>query len=358
MRKIVFVLERLANGGAERVTVALANYFSAKEIYEVHILTCVQEEKEYILGSNVFRHSMVIKKSNRLGQILGKIKFIKESISEIGPTYVVSLATPKTSILLTLVSLVRNYRLILSERNDPNQYPRGKLLKALRTMAYMICDGIVFQTKDAKNYFNTFIQKKSVVIPNPVSESLPERYIGEREKKIVNFCRLEPQKNLPMLIHAYSLLNEKCSDYTLELFGEGPQKEELMNLVKNLNLEGRVVFKGYSANIYALIRNAALFVSSSNYEGISNSMIEAIAMGIPSICTDCPIGGAKMIIDDRVNGILVPVDNLERLSMAMYEVLSNRSLADKLSINGAELRKRLHIEIIAKEWQRFIEEGR
>ena len=97
-----------------------------------------------------------------------------------------------------------------------------------------------------------------------------------------------------------------------------------------------------------------MFVSSSDYEGLSNSMLEAMAIGLPTVCTDCPVGGARMVIRDGENGLLVPVGDREALAAAMCRVADDRALAETLSQNGRTLREKLSIGVIADEWERLI----
>lgn len=350
LKRIAFVLERLSNGGAERVTAALANCFANASDVEVHVFTYVKELNEYGLSTNVTRHNMDNAHTTGLLGILQKSKYLHCDLNRIKPDYVISLATPRTSILLWMLNIKRNFRLILSERNDPNRYPKSNFLKMMRNIAYRYCEMVVFQTSEAKNYFSLDIQNKSVVIPNPITENLPERFRGTRRKSIVNFCRLEEQKNLKLLIYAFSLIKDSFPDYKLEIYGNGPLLEDLIKYSEELNVSNDVVFYGFSNNIHERIVDASIYVSSSNYEGMSNSMIEALALGIPTICTDCPIGGAKMLINSYENGILTPVGDSERLSEAMKVLLQDKSLMKKLSENGSQIRNKLDVKIIAQRW--------
>lgn len=353
--KVAFVLERLGNGGAERVTTALATEFASKYGYEVHVFTFVKEKEEYKLPNNVRRHVMK-NEYNRIEAIINKCIYLTKEIRMVKPDIVYSLATPKTTIMLCLLSMYRNFTLIVSERNDPNQYPQSNLLKKMRNLAYEIADGVVFQTEEAKKYFNIKIQENGCVIPNPIPANLLPPYKGIRKKKIVNFCRLEPQKNLKLLIDAMVRIHKNFPDYILDIYGEGIQKKELKDYCKNNNADNYINFKGFESRIHKKIIDAALYVSSSNYEGISNSMLEALALGVPTISTNCPIGGAKMIIEDHVNGILIPVGDVECLCQAIREVLENENLSRRISVNGIKVREEFSIENIAKKWIDFAKE--
>ena len=100
-----------------------------------------------------------------------------------------------------------------------------------------------------------------------------------------------------------------------------------------------------------------MYVSSSDYEGISNSMLEAMAIGMPVVCTDCPIGGAKATIKDGENGLLVPIKDADALYMGMKKVIEDKALADKLSHNAAKLRDELSLDKITDRWIELLGEN-
>lgn len=355
MNKIVFVIEQLAGGGAERVTAALANYFCKKKDYEVYLVVYSHSlEMDYPTEGNV--HWMVPPelKCSRSKAVISRFRFLRQSILSICPDCVISLGTPRITVLLTAALLGKKIPLILSERNDPSRFPVNRRWRMLRTISYYFADRIVFQTTQARDYFPSKIRKKGTVICNPITGNLPERYSGIREKRIVNFCRLSPQKNLPLLIDAFFDISADFPTYTLCIYGEGAERSSLEEKIKSLGLEGRVLLPGHSYNIYEDIRKAALFVSSSDYEGISNSMLEAIALGLPTICTDCPAGGARETIRNGKNGVLVPVADRYALAAAITKLLSDDNLAESLSKEGSNLRNTLNISSVARQWEDVI----
>ena len=359
MKRIVFVIDKLSTGGAERVAAAIANEICEIQGYEAYVITYAdKEDKEYFLSQKVYRYSIASVRYGRLRTIMYKRRTLRRLLKEIDPYCVCSLTIPKTNVVLMSAIRKRNYPVILSERNDPARFPVEKSMRIARDYMYEKCDGMVFQTTGAKEYFSKSIQAKSAVIPNPLTARLPERFAGEREHKIVNFCRIEPQKNLKMLINAFQRIAKDFPNYTLEMWGEGSQKDELQRYVDSIGLNDRVLFHEYSGDIHNEIRKAALYVSSSDFEGISNSMLEAMAIGLPAICTDCPPGGARATIDDGINGRLVPVGDEEALAETMRDVLSDLNKMETYSKNAAKLKEKLRADMVAKEWLTVIEETR
>ena len=197
--------------------------------------------------------------------------------------------------------------------------------------------------------------KKSKVIANPITSSIPDPYDGEREKRIVAVNRLSQQKNIFMLLRAMKRVLDVFPEYVLEIYGKGEQQEELEKYAKKLNISDNVQFMGQKANVQTYIVNASVFVSSSDFEGMSNSMLEAMAIGLPVVCTDCPIGGARMVIKNNINGILTPVGDDKIFANEIIELLKNPEKAKRLGKQARELREQLNVKKIAKEWEKLLE---
>lgn len=351
MKKIVFVIERLFGGGAERVTAALANQLCQDPGLEIHMVVYTRrEEEDYAADDRIRWHTLPPLPESKAGAILGRFRFLRDAVRTIGADYVVSLGTPRIAVLLALAMVGSKTPLILSERNDPAQFPVTKAWRCLRTFSYYLADAVVFQTTQARDYFPAAIRRKGTVICNPITGALPPRFEGERKKRIVNFCRLSPQKNLELLIDAFSDICGEFPDHTLCIYGEGDERSRLEEKIASLGLNDRVSLPGHSLHIYEDIRKDALFVSSSDYEGISNSMLEAIALGVPTICTDCPAGGAAETIRSGENGLLVPVRDRETMAGAMRRVLSDPELSERLSMGGCALREQISVPAIARQW--------
>ncbi len=144
-------------------------------------------------------------------------------------------------------------------------------------------------------------------------------------------------------------------EYKLRIFGEGECWQELIDHSKEKDLTGSVIFEGFDSNLHERIRSSKMFVSTSDFEGLSNSMLEAMAIGLPTICTDCDGGGARMMIQDHENGLLVPKGDVNAVYHAMKEIIENPDLAKKLSEEAYKIREELSAEKIVKKWMEVIE---
>ena len=204
--------------------------------------------------------------------------------------------------------------------------------------------------------FPAYIRKKGMVIPNPVSGTLPAVYAGERTEEIAAVGRLEPQKNYGMLLRAFAAFRQKFVTYRLHIFGRGGMREELERLAGDLGIRDAVVFEGFAPDVPERIRGMGMYVLSSDYEGMSNSLLEAMAMGMPCISTDCPIGGSRMCMDSGRRGILTPVGDEAAFAGAMERLASDAAFASELSGRAAEIREEYSEETVSGVWIGAIKE--
>lgn len=344
--KIVFVLPDMPGGGSERVVAMLANEYVTLG-HEVAILLFAGNKTAYELDERV---EVVITGEESSGNPIIRIKRLfnmRRYYKQNKNCYIFSFCVMGT-VFSVLAAWGIPHRLLVSERNDPTRIKHQKL----RNWAYRKAEKLVFQTEDMKKCFPEDIQAKAVVIPNPVGAEMPKPYVGERKKWIVSAARLKPQKNHKLLIDAYAQFEKVHPDYELHIFGVGELEQELKAQVKELLLEEKVCFHGFSSNVKEEIRDSAMFVLSSNYEGISNSMIEALAMGVPVISTDCPVGGSAAYIEDGVSGILTPVGDKDAMAEAMIQVANNPEWAEELGKNAVKIKEIYSLPRIA---QRFLE---
>ena len=219
-----------------------------------------------------------------------------------------------------------------------------------------LASGFVFQTNEAKNYYNRKIQSRSTIIANPLKvEELPTPYFGERERRVVAVGRLIPAKNYPNLIHAFLKFHEDNDDYRLEIYGDGVLKKELTKMINEYNASQFIKLMGSRKSVLEDIKTAAIYVLSSDIEGMPNALIEAMAMGIPCIATDCPSGGSKDLIQDGMNGLLAPVRNSDVLANSLSRYVEDDNLSRMVSMNSIKVRDKLDINIIGEKWIRYFE---
>lgn len=345
-KRVVFLCHCLHDGGAQRVLVSIANYM-AEHSYEVYIIASFNNGS-YPLNENI--------KVNYVGE--GKywkfIKVARKEIKQLQPKAVIAFEY-FFNLLASIACFGLKTKLIVSERNDPSRVGSGVIKDRIRNFLYRFVDVLVCQTPDAKAYFPSYIQRKSIIIPNPLKPNLPVKVGGDRDDVVVSFCRLHPQKNLPILLHAFKDFLKDHASYELKIYGDGEEAEKLKGLSEQLGIRENVEFYPASDNVHELVLNARMFVLPSDYEGLSNSMLEAMAIGLPTICTDCPCRGARMFIKHGENGFLIPVRDTNALYKAMCKIADDNVLAEKFSVEAVKLRDLLSIEAISLKWIRLVE---
>lgn len=345
MKVLTFLIGSLGGGGAERVTIALGNYFCEKG-YEVNFIVFSKANNNYDLNQKI--NCYFLPENNNKRIIFLRISLLKKFLKEQSPDYVISLGLGYQYLLLG--NLLNKYRFILSERNAPQYYYKW-YEKIYVKYCYRKAYTVVFQTKEARDYFGKSIYNKSTIIANPITSNLPLPYKGLRKKTIVAVSRLCKQKNIFMLLQSFKRVLNVYPEYNLEIYGKGEQKEKLEKYAEQLRINKKVRFMGQKEDVHSLIVDSALFVSSSDYEGMSNSMLEAMAIGLPVICTNCPIGGAAMVIRNGVNGILTKVGDEIELANAMIDLINNPKKAKLLGKNASKIRDDLNVNTIAKKWE-------
>lgn len=352
--KISIYIGSLAGGGAEKVACNLASYL-AKKNHEVTILTMDDGNAQYQLASEVKRISL-ISKSERSGffhdfilRYIRVRKIFKKADYDI---YIVML--PSLIILSLLFSFVSKARIIAAERNMPSRYSkwRQRLLRCLCSRATAWC----FQTQEQMDWYpKRILRKPCCIIPNAINSDV-EQIIAKvgTEKVIVSAGRLTNQKNHVLLIDAFAKIASQIPNYNLVIYGTGPLKHFLQGKIHSLGLERQVILAGHSSNLVNQISTASLFVLPSNYEGMPNALMEAMGIGLPCIATDCDGGGAKFLINNEVNGILIPKNDIDGLAKSMLRLILNQEEAVSLGKEASKIKNDLSAESIYGCWEQFI----
>ncbi len=356
MKKILFYMNSIHFGGAERVIVNLANKFSDRD-YEVIFVTSFKCNEEYTLQNKINR---LILEEKDIQQSFFKKNFFRtiklRKVCKIEkPDIVISfMAEPNFRAIVATMFL--GIRTLISVRNDPNKEYPNRLFRLISKILYPLASGCVFQTEDAQKWFSKGIQKKSKIILNHVDEKFYKVNFKGKRKNIVTVGRLEPQKNHKLLIEAFSKIANDFLDENLVIYGDGSQVQKLGKLTKKLGIEDRVIFMGATKEIQEKIKDAKVFVLSSDYEGLPNVVMEAMTLGLPVISTDCPCGGPRMLIGNNKSGILVEVCNTEEMVNAMRKILSDSAFAECLSNNAKITARKFEPDKVFKQWEKYVKQ--
>lgn len=258
-----------------------------------------------------------------------------------------------SQLRLSLAAIGTNTKVLLSQRGDPyqNEKKAKSISSRIATFAFNKADKYVFQTPQAMAYYSASIQSRGVVIPNPVK---PQNRTCERnpDNRIVNVARLDiRQKRQDLLIKAFGIISDDFPKITLHFYGDGDDEYLLR---KQAAGNDRIFFEGVTNDVVKDIQNARIFVLSSDYEGIPNALIEAMALGVPCISTKCSPGGAELLIDNGKNGLLATSGDANSLAIMMRRLLNDTTFAEKCGKNAKDIVESFSEHKIFLLWHRII----
>ena len=334
---ILFVVQKLSDGGAERVVSVLSSSL-AKMGENIHVLIYFPTSNEYELNRQVKKHYLTNNKEeyNALS-MPGKILKIRQFINKLDTCYVVPFLF-FIGMHVQMACLGLKVKVIQTVRNDPRSVPESAVLRILRNVTYLFMWRGFVQNQRQLTYFPKIIQRKLSVLPNPVSEQF--FYIKHQiESKwiIVSAGRLQVQKNFPMLARAAAELKKTRDDFVIYIYGEGELRKDIQSVIDDLKVNDCCVLAGRSNQMTDVYQSADIFVMTSNFEGMPNALMEAMASAVPCISTDCPTGPSELI-DNGINGFLIDMNDSHSLACKLEWCMNNR---DEISGIGENARQKI-----------------
>ena len=335
---VAMLIGALTKGGAERVLVNLAADLTEKG-HEVTMVTQYKKENEYPLPDGVKRVISDITEEEitgsrivNFGRRFGKLRMIWKTER---PDVILSFIG-KNNMMAILTSRFLHIPVAVSVRAEPALEYYNGWMRFMARHLFASADGVILQTRQCFSFFPEKVQKKAVILKNPINKAFfRQPYRGEREKTIVAVGRVFP-------------------DYSLKIYGEGEQKERLQHLIHELGLEKQAFMMGATSDVAGVIERARLFVLPSNSEGAPNTLIEAMLLGLTVISTDCPCGGPAELIEDGKNGYLIPVGDTQKLQEKMQYLLNHLQIADEIGENAAKAAAIFKPEVVYGEWENYL----
>lgn len=360
MKKIAFHLNSLERGGAERVVSNLAEQFAANG-YEVFIATEWQGDDEYTISDRIHRVHVGLtdeqKKHSRKKQFFDRIRNLHKWVKKEKPDVLVAFARKANYRALT-ATIGTKVPTVISVRIAPvGSYDH--LSDTIQiALLFPRAAGAVFQTVEQKEFFPGYLQKKSKVILNAINPKfIGNEFPTQREKVVVHSGRIVDFKNQMMLINAFIKVHEKHPDYSLKIFGPDSGDgtlEKLEKLIATNNANDYVFLMGGSDQLEKDMINGAVAAFSSDVEGMPNAMLEAMALGLPVVATDCPPGGPRMVIRHKENGLLIPVGDERALTEAICYLIENPDEAEKIARSASMVGQKAGSEKIFREWEEYL----
>lgn len=351
--KLSFVTANLGAGGAERVVTLLANHL-CKRGYDIEIFFLKDSHVFYELDDKI--KVIVIGEECGSNVMWRKMLWLRKYVGITRPIVVPFRVSVYCTTIISLLGV--RVPIIASERIDP--HIPDSYWTLLRKLLLPFVKHLVVQTEYIKTYYPKFIQKKTTVIPNPVRDdvfSLPQPSLKggggvEKLNRIISVGRLYPQKNQEMMIRAFAKIADEFPDWQLVIYGEGPMRSSLELIVDSLQLRDRILLPGRTEYVIEELRKSKVFCMSSDYEGMSNSMIEAICVGLPIISTK--VSGTEEMVIDNKNGFLVNQNDEEQMSRCFQVVLRSEELRDDFSSYNINMSTRFKTESIVSQWESLL----
>ena len=350
--KITFVTATLTSGGSERVMSIVANRMQERG-YEVEIVCLNDQIVFYPINEGIkITHVEVEAETKSLPK---KLWWFRKYIQKTQPDVVIAfMVSVYTVTLLALMGI--DIPVISSVRNDPAYSNLRK--KITRKILLPRSAHVVVQTQQIKEFFNKNIQKKTTVIYNPVNEQVFEvkgerlKVNDERLNRIVSVGRLYPQKDQKTMIEAFAKVSKRYPDWSLTIFGEGPEREALESLVERLKVKDKVLLPGRSENIIDELNKSKIFCLSSVYEGMSNALVEAICVGLPIVTTK--VSGTEELIKDGENGFIVNIGDKEAMAKALVKIIEDENLQNQFAEKNKAQAIKFETNTIVDKWEDLV----
>ncbi|MCD6679530.1 MAG: glycosyltransferase family 4 protein [Burkholderiaceae bacterium] len=369
MNLLIFI-HSLHSGGAERVTANLANYWAEKG-WKIAVVTLSSAKEDfYRLHPSVERIALGLARDsgNPLMAILNNLRrvvVLRRVLRDTRPNIALGMMTTANVLLSLAQTGLKGIITVGSERIHPPRVPLGAMWEILRARTYRRLKAVVALTGRSADWLRAHTRASNIrIIPNaaswpldPQPPCLPVPPRLDAEHVLLAVGRLDEQKGFDLLIAAFQRLAARFPEWRLIVLGEGPRRNALEAQVASAGLTGRVDLPGRAGNIGQWYEAADLYAMSSRFEGFPNTLVEAMAHGLPVVSFDCDTGPGDIVRHER-DGLLVPPENAAELEVTLGRLMADNALRRRFAQEAIDVRQRLSLERIARQWEDLFEEMR
>ncbi|MDR2412526.1 MAG: glycosyltransferase family 4 protein [Holosporales bacterium] len=358
-KRLAFVGYALGPGGAERDLSRNANFW-VTEGHDVSLFIFIDPEEKpfYPIDPSIHVHSLkasipgfsFIQYSSLVRWFLCLI-ILRQALKKLRP-HVVIAYVDLANIITLVASRGLGIPVIIAERTDPFSHKISSFFEQLRRITYRWAKKLVVQTPQAASYFSKNLQSRTCVIPNGICKPSHFCTIRQEVRSLVSMGRLDPYKGFDILIESCVTLFAQNPALHLTIYGEGPYRGTLEEIIYHHNLADRVHLPGAIVQVEETLAQADLFLFPSFYEGFPNALCEAMAVGLPVIASHC-LGNAA-VVRDGIDGYLVPIKDVSALTQKMAFLIKNPEERLRLSKNARLLPERFSEEQARQRWKEVI----
>lgn len=353
-KRILFVTESLGIGGAQKIIVFIANQ-AIQAGYDVTLMAMQTDDNMFEIDPKIKVIIPPTMTSTKVISLLKRVRFLINKVRQESFDYIINFPISPTSFL---VLLRNNKPLMTSERGAPTMYPLWVKMGMKRM--FLKSKIVAFQTPMAQDYYTYLEKDKTFVIPNPIFFDENGRSEVFERQDVISVGRFDPVKKFDNLIRSFIALHDDFPEERLVIYGDGPQRELLEKIISDANAQNYIKLPGKIKITPDFYNQAKIFVLSSQYEGIPNTLLEALSTGTPVVATDCEPGGARFLTKNgTVGGPVVPFNDVQALRNSLYHSLHHYDEALKIGELGKYVNQEFAPDIIAKKWldeiERFVE---
>jgi glycosyltransferase involved in cell wall biosynthesis len=352
--RVVIFLPSIETGGVERNAIIVANHLVDYGFYTsiaytriVKTMRCWLDKRILLtrIGKHVkipFIHPRII---DALAIFRGFMNHLKTEKRH-GKTVILSF---QSNIVSIIAARLVGVPIVVRVSNHPShiKYESGivrRIAELLKLVFYRYADVVITNSEVTSDYFRCRLPVPIRTIYNPLdsvslikkAREIPKHpWLQSKELPVVIAVgRLVGQKNFALLIKSFSEVLKRV-DARLIILGEGEERKNLELLINSLRLEDKIDVPGYHPNVHHMVAKADLFVLSSNYEGLPNALLEALAVGTPAVSTNC-LSGPSEILCEGNGGDLVPINDRDALAVAIVTNLTKPERAQQMLLKAKE----------------------
>jgi len=363
MRLLIYI-HSLENGGAERVVANLANHWASLG-WAVTVVTVAPQARDfYVLDAGVGRRCLDLAGQGG-GLFAGVVRTARRAralrrvLREVQPAVALSAMHTANVVLALAARGLPGVRTVGSEHNFPPKAPMGVVWETLRRHAYGHLHAVVALTHECAHWLERHSHARRVpVIPNPVVWPLsqhaplvnPATSCAPGRQILLGVGRLSEEKNFTTLIAIFARLVPMHPNWDLVILGEGAQRAALSAQVQAGGLGQRVFLPGSVGNMGDWYAHASLYAMSSHFEGFPNTLVEAMAYGVPAVSFDCDTG-PRDIIRHGIDGVLVAPGDVEGMASALDTLMRDSRVRARFAQRAVDARERFSMEKISRMWE-------
>ena len=347
--RLVIAVSSPEAGGIQRTASRLSEALIGR--FDVHIVSVLAEPPPHFHrapGVGYEDLGLLPPRSWRFASLRALLR-LRRRLGVLRPDVVLCFGN-RVSVLTLIATLGTSTSVIATERNDPRVQRVEAPVRWLRPTLYRRAATVVVQTQSVLEWAKDMpFANRTTVIPNAV-EPTDHRARPAESRTVVALGRLVPQKGFDVLLRAFAQVADRYPDWSLEIGGEGPERQRLVALAMELGISDRVTFAGLIDGAQGWLAQGAIFVLPSRHEGFPNVLLEAMSVGLACIASRCPSGPTE-IIDQGSDGLLFDVDDVSGLGQSLEELMADADLRQRLGSAAREAIERFDPKADVERWE-------